>query len=200
MSAREIDAAGRQRGVLSAMPYRMGLTARAEGCGGPEMRAGAAAHPAVEQRLCASTGKVTFFVCCLFVFLDSFLNHSLLQMKCFGGSGSTEVESLQLPAGEGSQCSTAVHTPNPGLRNVALLCCPAAAQGFNPEGAVPLGCAGEGRAAWAEQGWGFTVVEAVRDKDKPLLEPWLFHQLTHPWLRVRDMSWWDVVSGCWRLV
>ena len=66
MSAREIDAAGRQRGVLSAMPYRMGLTAGAEGCGGPEVRAGAAAHPAVEQRLCASTGKVTFFVCCLF--------------------------------------------------------------------------------------------------------------------------------------
>lgn len=118
--------------------------------------------PAAEQRPCASTGKVTFLcVCCLFVYLHYFLSHSLLQMKCFGRSESAEAE-VATSAGEESRCSTAV---------CILLCCSAAAQGFAPDGVVLLGCIGEGRAAWAEQGWGFTVVEALKVTDRLVLEP-----------------------------
>lgn len=40
-----------------------------------------------------------------------------------------------------------------------------AAQCFAPDGAVLLGCTGEGRAAWAEQGWSFTAVEALRETE-----------------------------------
>lgn len=159
MSAREIDAAGRQRGACGAMPQRMGLRAGAERCGGPEVlplsmgsRQELVLSPAAEKRLCASTGKVTFLcVCYMFAFLDYFFKSLCCKRSVLVGQKALKQRGCNFSWGGELMQHSCVHS--------------AAAQCFAPDGAVLLGCTGEGRAAWAEQGWSFTAVEALRETE-----------------------------------